>query len=137
MAGLTAIPIIGDIVKKAIEFANNRWGFNKTQQEIEVLSHEIAYQSDIKDLVTKFWQFVLDYEGGADIILTKAGILGKIVWFLRVGWRLVLQWGLVIDILIQRIQYKTSFLDLKEEIVFVAGLAVMREVGKKMSNNKK
>lgn len=129
---LTAIPVIGDIVKKGLEIALKRWGVNKTDQEIQKMAQEITADANIKDMIQGFWDFLIAYEGKPDLFV-QLGWVGKILAFLRMGWRPVLQWGMTVDVLVNRFVQGIPIMDMKEEIVFIGSLAVLREIGKKFS----
>ena len=123
---LESIPILGDVVKKIIGFVNNRWGYNKTEQEIEKLTQEILSEENILKAVAKFAQFILDYEGAAKDV-------PKLVLYLRSTWRPVLQWGMTVKILMALFIEGRTVEEMKATIIFVGGLALLREVGKKFN----
>jgi len=124
------IPIIGKIVEKALEIANNRWGHNKTEQEIKMMAQEVVAEENIAGMIQGFWKFLIEYEGKPDLFV-QLGVVGKILAILRMGWRPVLQWGMTIDVLRDLLFGGVPIMELKEEIIFIGSLAVLREVGKK------
>ena len=131
-----AIPILGDIVKKIIEFALKRWGYNKTQQEIEALAQEIASEANILETVRKLYDTIMTYEGGTPE-LAQFGWAGKIVLLARCTWRPVLQWGMTVKVMYGLFLEGQSIEEMYGSIAFVGGLAVLREAGKRVSNGTK
>ena len=129
MAWLTAIPVIGDFIKNVLDFASKRWGYNPTQQEIEKLSQDILSESNILETLRKFYEVIIEYEG-------KAEVVPKLVLYLRCTWRPALQWGLTVKVLWALFLQGKSVEEMQWTISFVAGLAVVRELGKRINNNK-
>lgn len=123
----SAIPIFGDIVKSVVEFANRRWGYNKGEQEIEKITQEALSESNILQAVSKFAQFTLEYEGAAKVV-------PRVILYARSTWRPVLQWGLTIKVLIALFIQGQTIEEMQATIIFVGGLALLREVGKKFTS---
>ena len=124
MSWLSTIPIIGDVVKGITGVVSEYVTDKDKANELTVKLVEIYQQS-----VEKYYDFIIKTEGQLSD-LAAFGWPGKLLAFLRLGWRPVLQWGLVIDIINQRLSIGTAFIDMKEEIMFVTGLAVLRGVEK-------
>jgi len=127
------IPIIGKLVEKALIIANNRWGYNKTEQEIKMVAQEVVADSNVMEMIKGFWNFLIEYEGRPELFV-QLGVVGKILAILRMGWRPVLQWGMTIDVLRDLLFRDVPIMELKEEIIFIGSLAVLREVGKKFKS---
>jgi len=64
--------------------------------------------------------------------LSQLGKWGILLILLYRGWRLVLQWGLTLDILYQRLVLNIPFENLVKEITIVGGLVCLRTVEKRM-----
>lgn len=124
MSILSAIPIIGDLFRSVENVISQVVVDKDKANELTVKLVEI-----FKDTMEKYYDFIIKTEGALSD-LAQFGIFGKLLAFLRVGWRPILQWGLVIDIINQRLSIGTPFLEMKEEIMFVTGLAVLRGVEK-------
>ena len=130
MSWLTAIPIFGAVAKKIIEFVTKRWGFNKTQQEIEAMVQEVMAEANILEVVKKLYESIVAYEGKASE-LGQFGWAGKIVLLARCTWRPALQWGMTVKIMQGLFVDGKSLKEMSWAIGFAAGLAVLREVGKR------
>ena len=126
MSWLSAIPIIGDLIK-GVENVVSQYVVDKDKaNELTVKLTELY-----KDSIDKYYQFIIQTEGELKD-LAVFGLAGKILAFMRVGWRPILQWGLVTDIVINRIMLGTPFMQMQEELMFVSGLAVLRGVEKRL-----
>ena len=136
MSFLTYIPIIGPIIEKALEFAIKKWGFNKTDQEIQIMTQEILAQANILEAVKELYKSIVAYEGSADE-LSKFGWAGRIIMLARSTWRPILQWGMTIKVMEAMFIQGKPLDQMYVEIGFVGGLAAMREVGKWKNGNEK
>ena len=135
MSWALGIPILGDIVKKVIEFVSKRWGYNKTQQEIEQLVQEVIAEANLLETVRKLYDTIMAYEGGTPE-LAQFGWAGKVVLLARCTWRPALQWGMTAKVMYGLFLEGQSIEQMKSSIAFIGGLAVLREFGKRISNGK-
>lgn len=127
---LTAIPIVGKIIEKIIDFCANRWGYNPKEQERKEMAQEIMRESAILDYFKELADMILAREGSAADLI-KMGWSGKLLMTLRASWRPVLQWGMTLKVMYSMFIEGRSLEEMQTAIAFVAGLALMREVGKK------